>query len=290
MSSTDLTLLEETPPWEWPEDAGETLLAALVDDKGDTDERMLAVQLTGDTTVIDDALASALLVIVNDDKADEELRAQAALALGPALEDASLQGLTSAEGLGIEHIDPDDLLLSPKILGDIQQGLKAIYDDEKASTYLRRRALEAAAHAPGDWQEAAVRKAYDSGDAAWHLTAVFCMRFIPGFDTQIVETLKTDDQELLHEAVCAAGTWAVEEAWDRITGLLRLNGDEQRDVLLAAIEAVAAMRPQEAAEVLAELAESEDEEIALTVAEALDMAQIEDYDEDDDDEPADERD
>jgi hypothetical protein len=43
--------------------------------------------------------------------------------------------------------------------------------------------------APQDWHENAVGSAYASGDDTWKLTAVFCMRFVRGFDGQIVEEL-----------------------------------------------------------------------------------------------------
>ena len=42
-------------------------------------------------------------------------------------------------------------------------------------------------------------------DEAWRLTAVFCMRFIRGFEEQILEALKSQHPDIHHEAVLAAG-------------------------------------------------------------------------------------
>ena len=59
--------------------------------------------------------------------------------------------------------------------------------------------------APQDWHENAVGSAYASGDDTWKLTAVFCMRFVRGFDGQIVEELDNTDTAIELEAVLAAG-------------------------------------------------------------------------------------
>jgi hypothetical protein len=55
-------------------------------------------------------------------------------------------------------------------------------------------------------------------------------------------------------------------------------------LLLAAIEAVASIRPAEAREVLGDLLDSDDEEIAEAASEAIDMADVESDLEDDEEE------
>ena len=82
----DLKIFADTPPWEWPEDAAKIFLEVLRDDQADESERLLAVELAGDSTVINDELADELLAIVSDDKDSDSLRARAAISLGPALE------------------------------------------------------------------------------------------------------------------------------------------------------------------------------------------------------------
>ena len=58
---------------------------------------------------------------------------------------------------------------------------------------------------PEPWHADAVRAAYHSGEEAWALTAVFGMRFLPGFEEQIVEALESENQEIHSNAVQAAG-------------------------------------------------------------------------------------
>jgi hypothetical protein len=87
----------------------------------------------------------------------------------------------------------------------------------------------------------------------------------------------------------------VKAAWKPIAALVT-NGDTEKGLLLAAIEAAAAIRPEEAAELLDELSESEDEDITGAAQEALAMARHgygddedeweDDEDEDQDDEGA----
>ena len=109
------------------------------------------------------------------------------------------------------------------------------------------------------------------------------MRFIPGFDAEILESLESKNPDIHYQAVCAAGNWEVAAAWPHISKLLAAKKIEKA-LLLAAIEAVAFVRPEEAEEVLGELVDSEDEDIVDAAYEAMAMAGVEweeDYDEDD---------
>ncbi len=49
-----LKIFIDTPPWEWPEDADKMFLGNLSDDQADESERLLAAELAGDSTVIND--------------------------------------------------------------------------------------------------------------------------------------------------------------------------------------------------------------------------------------------
>ena len=136
--------------------------------------------------------------------------------------------------------------------------------------------------APQDWHQAAVRAAYASDDEAWRLTAVFCMRFVRGFEEQILEGLESKNPDIHFEAVCAAGNWEVAAAWPHIAALVS-SDDTDKPLRLAAIEAVGCIRPHEAAEIFADLCDSEDEDIAEAVFEALTMADgLADEDDEDD--------
>ena len=87
-----LTTLEKMAPWDWPVDAGTTILQTLEDDQADASERLLAAQLAGDLTVFNDELAHALLAILQRSSEPDELRGQAAISLGPGLEQADIDG------------------------------------------------------------------------------------------------------------------------------------------------------------------------------------------------------
>jgi len=268
----DLKTLKDIPPWEWPEGTGKMFLRILGDDQADESDRLLAVELAGDFTVIDDELAEALLSIVRSGDETEELRGKASISLGPALEHAAAMGFE----------DADDILLSEEVSLEIQRYLRELFLDADVPQDVRRRILEASVRAPQDWQRDAVRAAYSSDDEAWKLTSVFCMRFVSGFDDQILEALDSGDPEIQYQAVCAAGDWEIDAAWPHIAALVTWD-EIDKPLLLAVIEAVASIRPEEAPEILGDLTDSDDEEIVEAVFEALAMA--EGPTEDDDEEP-----
>ena len=273
----DLKTLKDTPPWEWPEGAGKMFLSILRNDKAKESDRLVAAELAGDYTVINDELAHALLSILGNSEEPEELRGQAAISLGPAVEQADTYGFE----------DADDILISEDTFRSVHEKLRKLYMDLDVPKEVRRRILEASVRAPQSWHENAVRAAYSSRDEDWKLTAVFCMRFIRGFDDQILESLDSKNPDIHYQAVCAAGNWEVDAAWPHITALITSEKTD-KDLLLAAIDAVAIIRPQEASEILVDLTDSDDEEIVEAAYEAMAMAEPwedeDDEDEDDEDE------
>lgn len=271
----DLKTLYDTPPWDWPEGTAKTFLGILRDDKADESERLLAAELAGDSTVINDDLADALLSILRNGDESEELRGKAVISLGPALEYAYMD----------EFEDPDDVPISEEIFRGIQESLRELYMDAGVPKEVRRRILEASVRAPQDWHQDAIRAAYFSGDESWKLTAVFCMRFVRGFNDQILEALETENHDIHYEAVCAAGNWEVDAAWSHIASLITTE-ETDKPLMLAAIDAVAGIRPQEAAEILVDLTDSDDEDIVEAAYEAMTIAEglsDDEYDDDDDD-------
>jgi hypothetical protein len=212
--------------------------------------------------VINDELAEALLSILRGGERSEELRGQAAISLGPVLEHADLGGFEDAE----------DVPISEATFHGIQDSLKTLYQDADVPQEVRRRILEASVRAPQDWHQEAVRAAYLSGDESWRLTAAFCMRFVPGFEEQILEALESRNPNLHYEAVVAAGNWEVDVAWRHVAALVT-SEETEKTLRLAAIDAVATIRPREAAEILGGLIDSEDEDLAEAVMEAMAMAE-----------------
>ena len=263
----DLETLKDTPPWDWPEGAGQALLDILRDDRTTKSDLLLASRLAGDYTVINDELAAALISVVQSGDKSEEVRGQAAISLGPVLEQADTDGFE----------DNDDLPITEGTFHTIQEALHRLYVDGGVPKEVRRRVLEASARAPQDWHQDAVRAVFSSNDRAWKLTAVFCMRFVPGFEDQVLESLDSADPEIHYEAVIASGNWGIDAAWPHV---LAIATSEQADkaLLLAAIQALADIRPHEAADTLDDLADSDDEDIVTAVEEARAFARLSDED------------
>jgi hypothetical protein len=258
----NLRTLKDTPPWDWPGGTGKTLLDILRDDRASESDLLLATELAGDFTVINDELVNALLSILRSGDRPEEVRGRAAISLGPVLEQADTEGFE----------DADDLPIAERTFHRIQEALRTLYMDASVPTDVRRRILEASVRAPQDWHRDAIRAAYASDDDVWRLTAVFCMRFVRGFDAQILEALDSANPDIHYEAVIAAGNWAVGAAWSHVAALVT-SGKTEKSLLLAAIDAVASIRPHDAPERLADLADPDDEDIADAVHEALAMAE-----------------
>lgn len=269
-----LEALQDTPPWDWPQGTGARLLEILRNPEVSPSQRRLAAELAGDFTIIDDEIASALLSLVRSSDETEDIRTTAVIALGSALEHTDTFGFD----------DPDDIVISEKVFRDIQQALHQLYLQPDAPKNVRRRILEAAIRAPQEWSKDAIRAAYASPDEAWRLTAVFGMRYVPGFEDQILEALSSNDPEIRYEAVCAAGNWEIDAAWPHIETILKADPVD-KPLFIAAIDAAASIRPQAAVELLSELSNSQDEDIAESAFEALAMAEglAELKDEDDED-------
>ena len=115
----NLKSLQDTPPWEWPEGSGTMFLGILRDEQADESERLLATELAGDSTVVNDELADALLAIVCNGDEPEDLRAQAVISLGPALEYAYID----------EFDDPEYVPISEQTFSRIQKTLRKLYTD-----------------------------------------------------------------------------------------------------------------------------------------------------------------
>ncbi len=261
----NLEMLKRTPPWEWPEGADKVLLGVLRDNRAGATARLLAAELAGELVVMNDELAGALLTILGNGGEAADLRGTAAIALGPALEHADTAGFEEVE----------DIVISEKMFREIRQALRELYKNTDEPEHLRRVALEASVRAPEDWHTEAIQKAYASGREGWRRTAVFCMGYVRGFDEQILDALDSSDPEIQYQAVTAAGNWGLAAAGPHIGGLIEdavAGRDVDKPLLLAAIEAVASVRPDDAAAILDPLTDAEDEEIAEAAVDALAVA------------------
>lgn len=270
----DLQTIRDTPPWDWPPDAAETFASTLRNRRAAAEDRLIAAELAGDPVVVDDHMVQLLLTVLQSPDEAEDLRTRAAISLGPALELA-----------WTEEVDDENFSDSP-ISGEIsrsaQHVLQRVYGDETAPKLLRRRALEASVRGPVEWHSDAIRTAYHGTDADWKLTAVFAMRYVSGFEAEILESLKSADADVHFEAVLAAGNWELKRAWPHVSALLKSHKTE-RSLLLAAIEATPTIAPADELEILSDLSDSDDDEIAEAAQEAMMMAEAIREDKDDSD-------
>jgi len=265
--------LKDIPPWQWPKNAGKIILGVLRNDQSDESDRLLAAELGGDYVVINDDLADALLSILCNPRESNTLRRQAAISLGPALESADIDGFE----------DPDDVPITEPMFLKIRKTLQTLYMDTETPKQVRRPVLEASVRASEKWHENAVAAAYRSDDVDWKLTAVFCMRYLRGFDKQILESLESQNPDILYHALFAAGNWEIDAAWPHIAALVA-SEDTEKELLLAAIEAAAFIRPHKASEILRPLLRSDDDDVVGAVHEAMAMADAMNEDEEDADE------
>ena len=270
----DLKTLLETPPWEWPKNAAKEFHRILTDHHATESDRLVAAGLAGDLTVMNDDLADALMQILSSPDESEPLRAASAISLGPVLEQADMG----------DFDELDDVPISEQTFQQIKSLLHRLYLDASIDKEVLRRILEASVRAPADWHRDAIRKAYASTDRDWKLTAVFAMRWVSGFDDQILTALNSSDAEIHCEAVQAAGNWEVSAAWPHVVTLVN-DAATPKPLLLAAIGAVGSIRPREAGEILRKRARSDDPEIAEAIEEAMLMAEgisdEEDFEEED---------
>jgi len=256
-----LETLADTPPWEWPEGANDVLLQVLRDPQAGEADRVQAAELAGDLVVINDELVDTLLGALRNDADPEELRCWAAISLGPVLEYADAEGF----------VDPEEMPITEKALQRILETFRAQYADESVPKHVRRRILEAGVRCPQDWHREAVRSAYASDDD-WKLTGVFSMGYVQGFEDQILESLDSPDPWMRYHAITAAGNWQLDAAWPKVAGLLT-TPDPEKDLLIAALEAAAGIRPDEALPLLEPFRDSKDEDIAEAAEEAIALAE-----------------
>jgi HEAT repeat protein len=238
-----------------PADARERLLAILRDEHATDADAYLAARLFCWLPRIDDQWVTDLLAVVQSDS-PARIRATAAFALGPLLETARVEGFE-------DHAPVEEVLYDR-----IRDVLYEIHADCDAPTLLRRRALEALAHAEDDRLEQAIRAAY-AADEDWRVTALRCMFHHDGFEAEIVESLESANLDIRSEALRAAVPCDLEEAWPCIRGVLGARSDHHKPLLLAAIGAIGEIHPEEAEDLLAPFVSSDDQEVARAARRTL---------------------
>ena len=202
-----------------------------------------------------------------------ELRARAAISFGPVFEHVDLY----------EFEDPDDNVVSEGTFRKVQAALRKLYYDAGVPVVVRRCILETTVMVPEAWHSSAVRAAFACDDEDWQRTAVSCMRFLEGFDRQILSALENGNPDIRYQALLAAGAWNLEKAWPHVASLIADPGGD-KTMLLAAIDAAAGIGTPEAVTSLVRLLNSDDEDIVEAVEEALFMLEAGDFGDDSDEE------
>ena len=131
----DLKILLDTPPFDWPEGVGRTFKRLLRDPSSNRSERLIAAELGGDLCVMDDDMAETLLRVLKNAKEPEELRAKAAISLGPSLEMAYMELDEETEGFE----DAESVPISEEMFRRVQQSLREVYLDTGTPRLVRRR-------------------------------------------------------------------------------------------------------------------------------------------------------
>lgn len=259
----DLWALEDIPPENrpsgWPEDARGMLLDVLRDERATESDLYIAGRLLCGIPRVDDCWVQGLLSVLQNGTQTERARASAAVPLGPVLEAAN------GEGFDDGHAPVEEWLFYRT-----QDTLYAVYADTDAPAIVRRRALEAFAHAPEPRLEPAIRAAY-AADENWRITALRCMFFHDGFEKEILESLDSANLDIRSRAISAAGPAGLEEGWPYIRAILSDPSSVYKPLLLAAIDSIGHIRPEEAQGLLEDLVSSGDEDIARAANRAMDF-------------------
>ncbi len=242
------------------------------------DERRLEV--LGDMSEVEDELALELLGLVVSQE-PEEVRAAAAIALGPTLAACDLE----LEDDGLLTVGEYGAPLTQATYDRVVEGLERVYRDPAAPTLVRRRALEAAVRSPREWQAAAIRAAWAGQDPAWRLTAVFCMGeyHLVDFSTEVRAALLSNETELRGEAMLAAGHLGLEGVVE-VAEAVALDENEPTDLRLAAMASLAFTGSPDAEPPLLRLVEHRDRGLAEAAESALEelalRQQLEAFDDD----------
>ena len=87
---------------DWPESTESVLLDVLRDKSATESDLLVAAELAGDFAVINDELNATLIVLMENGEQSEEIRAQAAISLGPVLEQSDTDGFEDTADLPSE--------------------------------------------------------------------------------------------------------------------------------------------------------------------------------------------
>lgn len=241
-------------------------------------------ELLEDFGEADNSVAEALADVLDDYDVDPEVRAAAAIAIGPTLEMCEWE----RDEDGTLDEGPYGAPLSNRVYQRVQSVLRRLAESPDTPKLLRRRAIEGSVRSPEDWHEAILRELWESGDVELRMTAVFGMPclYAVDFTAEIESALEAPEEELRAEAIYAAGQLGLAR---HAREFARLAGDPSTPEALrySAISAIGRLGKDGDPDLLWELTEDPDETVAAIAEEAfqearLDLCDLDDLDDDDD--------
>jgi uncharacterized protein (UPF0147 family) len=251
----------ELPPLESYDPATRETVKIL---RGD-DWPALLIELEDLAGAIDEAIAPEVVHLVGFD-APVEVRAAAAIALGPTLEECNGE-FDDGAAVDLGFLGPP---ISEATYRQILEVLHRLYLDGTTPKLLRRRALEASIRSPQPWHVGAITAAWSSDDFDWRVTAMFCMGLCWGHDfTQEIEDgFRSEVLEIQGQAIEAAGDRRVMSLMPEILQIM-VDESAPRDLRFAAVSAAGGFGGVEVMGALWVVAESDDEELAEYATEVL---------------------
>jgi len=174
----------------------------------------------------------------------------------------------AATALGKFAIMAEENKLHPDQTTRIQEALLAAINDKKRPAEARRRALESAAPLSIPQVQTAIQEAYQSPDFKQKVSAVYAMgkSCDHSWLQVLLKELSNPDAEMRYEAAGACGEFEEEAT---VPGLIKLIGDFDTDVQIAAIQALGKIGNTQARESLKQSLENEKELIRQTAEKVL---------------------
>lgn len=255
-----LSNLTVIPDYEWPSDTDRFLLSVIQDEGVDYQSRLSAVELAGNLSVVNPDLVEEFRKIAENKTEEFELRISAISAMAPIFEEVIKPSYLET----VSAIDAEEDIITIDSLTDAVKAVKEIYFNIKEEEEIRRQALKTAVRVFDDWQIEAVRKAYAEDNVEWKSTAVFCMRYLEGFNKEILESIRSQNSEIKLNAIEAAAKHELVDAWGEVEKVIKYER-ANIDLLCAAIYAAPVLNPSGYRDVLVNLPEDGEVSEAVTM-------------------------
>lgn len=228
-----------------------------------------------DGIILDDEEYRSVFDLARDRTASEDVRARAAISLGPALE------LWEMERDDPFPMEGEEFTLDPKLAEEIHAGLLAIVRDEEEPKLVRRRALEAAVRCISDEHDRLIRRFWIDPDPEWRLTAIFAMGEYTFYEKDILAAVENDELApvLRAEAFRSAAKLDLKKI-SRLAKKIAGDASQPEELRAGALKAYASLAPIKSQDLLERIAEEEEgdlQELARTLLDLLEEDPLGDW-------------